>query len=211
VTATLQVRIDAWENGASIPGKYAFCVPAKENHVALGENRSPSIRWSGAPEGTASFAIICTDPGVPADIELVNKEDRNIPAGTSRFTFYHWVLVDIPANLNHLAEGAESGGIQPGGKATGKTEHGTRGINFYTNWFANDDQMKGNYGGYDGPCPPWNDELIHEYVFTVYALDVASLSLGENFTGPDAEQAMQGHILAQGTYVGTYTLNPSLR
>ena len=211
MTATLQVKIDGWGDGGSIPDKYAFCVPAEENHVALGENKSPAISWSGAPNETASFAIICTDPGVPTDLDLVNKEDATIPANTPRFTFYHWVLVDIPVNLDHLAEGAESEGIQPGGKDAGKTDHGTRGINFYTKWFANDEQMKGNYGGYDGPCPPWNDELVHEYVFTVYALDIASLNLAKNFTGPDVGQAMQGHILAQGSYTGTYSLNPALR
>jgi Raf kinase inhibitor-like YbhB/YbcL family protein len=207
VTDTLQIKIDSWESGGTIPDKFSFCVPAKENHVALGENKSPAISWSGAPEATASFVILCTDPGVPTDIDLVNKEDKKIPVDTSRFTFYHWVLADIPAERKHLAEGDESDGIQPGGKE----DHGMRGINFYTNWFANDEQMKGNYGGYDGPCPPWNDELIHEYYFTVYALDVDSLNLADNFTGPDVEQAMQGHILAQGSYVGTYSLNPDLR
>ena len=155
--------------------------------------------------------ILCTDPGVPTDLELVNKEDRKIPADTSRFTFYHWVLADIPLKLNNLAEGAESEGIQPGGKDAGKTDHGTRGINNYTDWFARDEQMKGNYGGYDGPCPPWNDELVHEYIFTVYALDVDSLGLGANFTGANVEGAMKGHILAQGSYVGKYSLNPALR
>jgi Raf kinase inhibitor-like YbhB/YbcL family protein len=211
VTTTLQVTIDAWENGSSIPDMYAFCVPAEENHVALGENKSPAISWSGAPEGTASFAIICTDPGVPEDLGLVNKEDINIPADTSRFTFYHWVLVDVPANIDHLVEGSESEGIQPGGKDTGKTDHGIRGINDYTNWFANDEQMKGNYGGYDGPCPPWNDDLVHVYNFTVYALDVESMDLSENFTGADAEKAMQGHVLAQGSFTGSFSLNPALR
>ena len=41
-------------------------------------------------------------------------------------------------------------------------------------WFASDKDMAGDYHGYDGPCPPWNDEIPHRYVFTVYALDVAS-------------------------------------
>ena len=35
--------------------------------------------------------------------------------------------------------------------------------------------MFGDYYGYDGPCPPWNDELVHRYVFTLYALDVPRL------------------------------------
>ena len=58
------------------------------------------------------------------------------------------------------------------------------GVNNYTDWFAGDEQMAGDYGGYDGPCPPWNDELLHHYRFTLYALDVPSLGLPGAFGGP---------------------------
>jgi hypothetical protein len=71
--------------------------------------------------------------------------------------------------------------------------------------------MAGQYYGYDGPCPPWNDERVHHYVFTLYALDIAKLSLGAAFKGSDARKAMAGHILAQATLTGVYTLNPSIR
>ena len=53
-----------------------------------------------------------------------------------------------------------------------------QGINDYTGWFAGDKDMAGNYFGYDGPCPPWNDEIPHRYVFTLYALDVPRLDVG---------------------------------
>ena len=86
-----------------------------------------------------------------------------------------------------------------------------RGINNYTDWFASDERMKGDYGGYDGPCPPWNDELVHHYHFTVYALDVPSLRLEGAFNGPAALRALHSHILAKGSWMGTYTLNPELR
>ena len=82
------------------------------------------------------------------------------------------------------------------------------GINDYTGWFAGDPEMSGNYGGYDGPCPPWNDELVHLYHFTIYALDVASLGLAGAFGGQEALKAMEGHILAQARCSGTYTINP---
>ena len=60
--------------------------------------------------------------------------------------------------------------------------NGTRqGINDYTGWFAGDKDMAGNYFGYDGPCPPWNDEILHHYVFTVYALDVPRLDIAGDF------------------------------
>ena len=157
---TLLVTIDGWENGVAIPERFAFCQPAQEGHVTLGANRSPGIAWSEAPAGTASFAIICHDPDVPSVGDDVNQEGRTIPADLPRVDFYHWVLVDIPANLSELAEGTDSDGVTAGGKPPGTTDHGTRGINNYTDWFAGDADMKGEYGGYDGPCPPWNDTLI---------------------------------------------------
>ncbi|MGF1640002.1 MAG: YbhB/YbcL family Raf kinase inhibitor-like protein [Rhodospirillales bacterium] len=211
MTAKLTVTIEAWREGETIPGEYAFCIPAAEGHVTMGRNRSPAVRWSGAPTGTRSYAIICHDPDVPSKPDNVNKEGLTVPASLPRVDFYHWVLVDIPATTGELAAGADSDGITPGGKTPGKTEHGVRGINNYTDWFSADPDMKGNYGGYDGPCPPWNDEIVHHYHFTVYALDVPSLGLSGVFGGPEALTAMRGHVLAEGTRIGTYTLNPTLR
>ena len=86
-----------------------------------------------------------------------------------------------------------------------------RGINDYTKFMASNPDMAGDYGGYDGPCPPWNDERLHHYVFTVYALDVGSLGLSGSFTAPDALKAMEGHILAQASWTGTYTQNPAVK
>jgi len=212
MTESLKVTIDAWKDGAAIPEAYAFCVPAEEGHVAMGANRSPGLRWSGgAPSATESYAVICHDPDVPSVPDDVNKEGVIIPADLPRVNFYHWVLVDIPAGVSALREGVDADGITARGKPPGPTDHGTRGINDYTNWFAGNAQMNGDYGGYDGPCPPWNDERLHHYHFTVYALAVPSLGLNGTFGGADALAAMDGHILAKGAWIGTYTLNPSLR
>lgn len=211
MTQGFQVTMPGWPNGGPIPDEYAFCKPAAEGHIAMSRNLSPAIAWSGAPAGTRSFAIICHDPDVPSKADDVNKEGRTVPASLPRVNFFHWVLVDIPATVSSLPAGADSDGVTPGGKAPGATAHGVRGINNYTDWFASDPEMKGDYGGYDGPCPPWNDELLHHYHFTVYALDVPSLGLAGRFGGPEALQAMEGHVLAKDTWVGTYTLNPSLR
>ncbi len=210
MTATLNVTIDAWNDGDRIPGDYAFCIPADEGHVSMGENRSPAISWSGAPEGTQSFTIICHDPDVPSVGDDVNQEGKTVSADLPRVDFYHWVLVDIGADVSGLAAGADSDAITAGGKDVGPTANGVRGLNNYTDWFAGDADMGGDYGGYDGPCPPWNDEIMHHYVFTVYALDTASLGLSGNFGGPEALAAMEGHILGQGQCVGTYTLNKDL-
>jgi Raf kinase inhibitor-like YbhB/YbcL family protein len=209
MTAKLDVTIDAWPFGGVIPDEYAFCRPA--DPVALSENRNPAVRWSGAPAGTQSFAIVMHDPDVPSQPDNVNKEGQVVPADLPRVDFYHWVLVDIPASISEIAEGADSKGVTPRGKNPGVTANGIRGINNYTDWFAADADMAGDYGGYDGPCPPWNDERVHSYHFTVYALDVPSLGLSGRFGGPEALQAMQGHVLAEGHWVGTFTLNRRLR
>jgi Raf kinase inhibitor-like YbhB/YbcL family protein len=134
-----------------------------------------------------------------------------VPADLPRVDFFHWVLVDIPAEIEALAEAADSDGVTARGKKPGPTPHGLRGINNYTDWFSGDADMEGDYGGYDGPCPPWNDSIIHHYHFTVYALDLPSLGLEGRFGGPEALKAMEGHVLAQGKWIGTYTLNPALR
>ena len=89
--------------------------------------------------------------------------------------------------------------------------HGTRqGTNDYTAWFDGDGDMRGDYFGYDGPCPPWNDEIRHRYVFTVFALDIDSLPLDGKFGGQQVRDAMKGHILAEASLTGLYALNPSV-
>ena len=168
------------------------------------------MRWSDCPDGTKSFALLVADVAFPSKGDVVNQEGRTVPAELPRVDFYHCVLVDIPANLSEIPEGADSNGVTARGKPTGATAFGTRGINDYTGWFAGDADMAGNYGGYDGPCPPWNDEIIHRYYFSVYALDVETLGLAASFTGADAKKAMEGHILDEARHMGTYTLNPAL-
>ena len=71
--------------------------------------------------------------------------------------------------------------------------------------------MCGDYFGYDGPCPPWNDEIPHRYVFTLYALDIAHCLVEGKFTGQQVREAIKGHILAKAGITGIYTLNPSVR
>src|SRR5690606_5911137 len=133
-----------------------------------------------------------------------------VPADLPRVDFFHWVLVDIPASLREIPERADSDGVTPRGKAIGASPFGVRGRNDYTAWFSGDAEMGGTYGGYDGPCPPWNDERLHHSHFTLYALDVGSLGLGGDFGGEEARKAMDGHILAEASWVGTYTPKPAL-
>jgi Raf kinase inhibitor-like YbhB/YbcL family protein len=122
------------------------------------------------------------------------------------------VMVDIPAAVTRLEEGGFSQGVTPRGKKNPKGPAGSRqGLNDYTSWFASDRDMAGDYYGYDGPCPPWNDEIPHRYVFTVYALDVARLPLEGRFGGGEARAAIRGHVMAQAALTGRYTLNPAVK
>lgn len=204
------INVNGWANGAFIPAKYAFGKMDEETHIALSENINPAISWENSPKGTKSFAIICHDPDVPSSGEDVNQEGKIVPANLPRVDFYHWVLVDIPATTALIAEGVASSGVSPKGKAVGQKPHGLAGINSYTDWFASDPDMAGDYGDYDGPCPPWNDSIMHHYHFTVYALSTETLELNGAFTGVHALEAMEGKILAQDTYIGLYTLNSNL-
>ena len=210
MSSDFRVQIDAWAPGAPIPARFAFGQPGADGPFDFGGNFSPAIQWSSAPEGTRSFALVCHDPDVPSSGEDVNQEGKTVPAALPRVDFFHWVLVDIPAGTSAIPEGAASEGITARGKALGATEHGLTGKNDYTGWFAGDADMGGVYGSYDGPCPPWNDSIVHHYHFTVYALDVETLGLSGEFGGDDVRQAIEGHVLAQAEHVGTYSMNPAV-
>jgi Raf kinase inhibitor-like YbhB/YbcL family protein len=210
MTRALKVQIEGWDDGAAIPAQFAFGQIPAEGRFALGGNISPAISWSGAPAGTRSFALICHDPDVPSVGDDVNQEGKTVPADLPRVDFYHWVVVDIPADRSSIGKGAASSGVTPGGKAAGRKAYGIAGLNNYTDWFAGDADMGGEYADYDGPCPPWNDSIIHHYHFTVYALDIETTGLSGSFGGPEALAAIEGHVLAQGSYMGTYTMNRDL-
>jgi phosphatidylethanolamine-binding protein (PEBP) family uncharacterized protein len=84
------------------------------------------------------------------------------------------------------------------------------GLNDYTGWFAGHAEMAGNYFGYDGPFPPWNDSLVHHYVFTLYAVAVPRLPLEGVFNGHQVREQLAGRVLGEATFSGTYTLNARL-
>ena len=207
----MKLTSDSFPNGGTIPDKYALGVPASEGHVTFGENLNPHLRWTDVPDDTRSFALICHDPDCPSVGDDLNKEDRSVPNDLPRVDFFHWIVVDIPFIESEIAEGAVSSGVTPRGKPTGQTELGRVGRNDYTGWFSGDPQMEGEYGGYDGPGPPWNDERLHHYHFTIYALDIARVDLPASFGGKEVREAIEGHVLAQAEWVGTYATNPAVR
>jgi len=207
----MQLSSSSFADGQRIPGDFSFCMPDPAHHVCLGRNHNPQLAWSGAPADTKSFAIICHDPDVPSKGDDVNQEGRTVPASLPRVDFFHWLLIDLPATITSVGEGEFSSEVSPRGKPGPQAAHGARqGINDYTAWFASDHDMNGDYYGYDGPCPPWNDEIVHHYVFTIYALDVARLPLEGKFGGAEVRAAIAGHVLDQASLTGTYTLNPAL-
>ena len=164
------------------------------------------------PAGTKSLALICHDFDVPSRGDDVNKTDREVPPDLPRVDFFHWVLVDLPHSVREIAEGEYSRGFTARGKHGPAAPRGARqGLNDYTGWFAGDAQMGGVYHGYDGPFPPFNDSLVHHYVFTLYALAVERVAVEGAFTGPQVRAAIAGKVLAEATYSGTYTLNRRLR
>ena len=203
--STLSVKFDGLYASGRFADSAAFCPPG------IGpKDVSPGVSWSAGPEGTRSYALLMTDTDVPQDFSLINKLGTMIPDDAPRITVFHWVLADIPAGITSIGESAESEGLVLGGKPVGMTPHGLRGANVYTSFLAKTDGMGGTYGGYDGPCPPINDQRIHHYTLKVVALDVATLGLSGPFTGEDVEKAMAGHILASDEAIATYSLNPSL-
>jgi Raf kinase inhibitor-like YbhB/YbcL family protein len=204
---------DSFKDGETIPGEFAFCVIDPKAHVALSANINPHFAWSGLPAGTKSLALVCHDVDVPSRGDDVNQEGRTVPADLPRVDFFHWTLIDLPADTGSIAAGQFSKEVTARGKP-GPVVAGApgirHGINDYTSWFAGDRDMSGDYFGYDGPCPPWNDSIPHHYVFTLYALDIERLPVEGKFTGQQVRDAMRGHILDQAKITGVYSLNPSL-
>ncbi len=201
----------SWTNGDRIPARYAAGCLDAAGGVTFSDNLSPPLQWSEVPAGTRSLVLICHDFDVPSRGDDVNKPDREIPSDLPRVDFFHWIMVDLPPTLTRIAEGEFSRGFTARGKPGPATLHGARhGPNDYTGWFAGDAAMAGNYFGYDGPFPPFNDSLVHHYVFTLYALDVAQLAVEGPLTGARVREAMGGHVLAEATHSGTYTLNRRL-
>ena len=142
--------------------------------TADGKDVSPPFSWSGEPPNTKSFALICDDPDAP----------RAQP-------WVHWVLFNVP-NLVIVRSGSAttSQGLDGAVPTTPTLPSGGR-------------QGKNDFGriGYGGPAPPAGKP--HRYFFKLYALD-SMLELKEGATKAQLEQAMKGHILAQGQLMGTY-------
>jgi len=134
-----------------------------------GGNVSPALNWSGAPKGTKSFAVLVHDPDAP----------------TGGAGWWHWLVINIPANVTSLAKGAGSadGAGVPAGAAQVNTDFGAP--------------------GWGGPCPPVGDKP-HRYIFTVYALKVAKLDIAAGAAASLAAFMVNANAIDRATLVGTY-------
>ena len=202
---------DSWTNGDRIPPRYAAGRLLPDGGVGFSDNLNPHLAWSDVPAGAKSLVLICHDFDVPTKADDVNQPGREVPADLPRTDFFHWVLVDLPPLPTVIAEGEYSRGFTTRGKPGPQTLKGARhGLNDYTGWFAGNAEMAGQYFGYDGPFPPFNDSLVHHYVFTLYAVALERLPVEGAFTGAQVREKLAGRVLAEATFSGTYTLNRRL-
>jgi len=133
-----------------------------------GENVSPHLRWSGFPAETKSFAVTCYDP--------------DAPTGSG---FWHWVLVDVPADTTELLSDASKSGPLPAGSFSVRSDYGQSG------W---------------GGCAPPAGDRPHRYVFAVHALDVERLGVDSSATPAYVGFNLAFHTLARGVLRGTYQI-----
>lgn len=201
---------DGWANGEAIPERYA-AGRLTESGVDFADNLSPPLAWSELPAGTRSLVLLCQDFDVPDVADDVNQTDREVSVDAPRVDFFHWVMVDLAPSCSGFVAGQWSDGFTPRGKPGPQADGARQGLNDYTGWFDGDADKRGQYFGYDGPFPPFNDALVHHYVFTLYALDIARLPVEGSFTGPQVRDALIDHVLDAATLSGTYTLNRRLR
>ena len=206
----MQLVSESFEDGGFIPSEFALGKTSADGKIDMADNKSPHLAWSDLPEGTRSIAVLCIDRDAPTKPDDVNQEGRMVPSSLPRADFSHWVLVDVAPDAT-LEMGAFSDGVTAKGKDGPDAPLGARqGINDYTGWFAGDADMAGDYYGYDGPCPPWNDSIVHHYVFTLYALDVDRCPVEGRFGRQEVLDAIRGQVLAEAAITATYSLNPDV-
>ena len=153
----MKVTSTAFTDGGKIPGPYVM--PG-----AGGKNVSLPLSWTDAPPGTKSFALSLIDPHPVA---------RN---------WVHWLVINLPADVHALAEGASRRKMPPGAM-----------------------ELQNSFGdpGYGGPQPP-RGSGDHPYVATIYALSVPHLDLGSHPSLAAFQQALEGKVLSSASITGYF-------
>lgn len=156
----LILESEGYKNNERMPAKYANI------GAAGGENLSPPFQWEDAPEGTKSFALAMVDH------HPVARE------------FVHWLIINIPADVSSIEEGASGTAKMPAGSKELNTTYGTP--------------------KYGGPRPPAGTG-DHPYKTTLYALNIERLDLSENITLEEFLDAIEGKVLAKATLTGIFS------
>ena len=135
---------------------------------AGGQDVSPQLSWSGFPSETKSFVVTCFDP--------------DAPTGGG---FWHWNVLDIPANVTELPSdaGSQDGSRLPAGTVVINNDAGLP--------------------GYLGAAPP-QGHGPHRYVFAVHALSVEKVGVDTSVSNAIAGFNMFGKVIARATLVPTY-------
>lgn len=141
--------------------------PLKQDQVAAGGDTSPQLSWSGAPEGTKSFTVTCFDPDAPT------------PSG-----FWHWVLVDLPAQVTTLESGAGAEGADLPDAA----------------FMCRND---GGSNAFMGAAPPEGDQ-VHRYYFVVHAVREESLGVDSDASPAVVSFNLAFKTLGRAILTGTY-------
>ena len=207
----MKIWSDSVSDGGRLREEYAFLKPHNTAHAELGKNRNPHFAWGEMPEGTKSLVMIMHDADAPTSRDFVNKVGKVVPYDYPRTEFYHWAVVDLDTKT-FIQPGEFSKEVTVHGKPSQVGPRGTRvAINDFTEWYKGNPKMEGTYFGYDGPAPPWNDEKLHTYVFTLYALKEKKFPIEGDFTAKDVLNAMSGIMLDKCSLKGTYSLFPKAR
>lgn len=159
-----RLQSEAMKEGKPMPQEFAF-----NDFGCKGDNMSPPLNWSNAPQGTKSFAIAVHDPDAP----------------TGGAGFWHWMAIDIPADVTSLPKGA-------GSKQKPKMPKEAR-------------QIANDYGneGWGGPCPPEEDKP-HRYNFTVYAIGKEALDVPKGASASLTGFMINQNALGSATFTATY-------
>ncbi len=160
---TFTLTCPTMQNGDTLPMAHVY-----DQGDYGGQNISPALSWKNAPADTKSFALSVYDP--------------DAPTGSG---FWHWYIINIPANINELPENAGN----PDNPKLPSTAQ----------------QMKNDLAenAFVGAFPPKGDKP-HRYIFTVYALDVEQLTLPNNATTAFAGFNVKSHAIAEATFTVTY-------